>query len=421
MSLNVAQIADTSTRAVFSMLIVLVVGIVFAYFKKIDTQGLSSAGQAISYLYVPAILFYSFAKGLSVDVFEGGGWMLIVLGAVTVPLSALMAYPFMRAGQTPDWFQRWFLFGCTFQNTVAMPLVLIQTICYQIDFAKPPNPANPANATTSELLTSEECIARAQTYLFLYIFVNGLMFWIVAYDIMPSRFDKSVEPATSTATDAEVATSIEVREVEVEAPVLEEKAPRSPLGRAKWLVAHIASLCLRPPIIAQLVGTLVGMVPQLQDLFFAPNAYLSPLTVCVKIFAEASTAVTNLSMACSLGLQICQLTSLWHLFGGDARGLSMRTTAAFVLCRMLAIPGGLFACIYGMSQLGWFPQHDRLLLLTGYMVSATPSANMGVVVPQLLGNHRASGALGLLLLGQYLVAIPSLLLWLSLAFYLTSP
>ncbi|KAH9254234.1 hypothetical protein BASA81_007835 [Batrachochytrium salamandrivorans] len=412
MSLNIGQIADTSTRAVCSMLVVLVVGILFAYFKKIDMQGLSSVGQAISYLYVPAILFYSFAKGLSVDVFEGGGWMLIVLGAVTMPLSTLMAYPFMRVGQTPDWFQRWFLFGCTFQNTVAMPLVLIQTICSQIDFAK-------SNTTTNEFLTSEECIAKAQTYLFLYIFVNGLMFWVVAYDIMPSKFDKTVEPTTTATTDAEVATSIEIREAE--AVVLEEETSPSLLKRMRWLIIHVASLCLRPPIIAQLVGTLVGLVPALQDLFFAPNAYLSPLTVCVKIFADASTAVTNLSMACSLGLQICQLTSMRHLFGGDARGLSIRTTAAFVLCRMLAIPGGLFACIYGMSQLGWFPAHDRLLLLTAYMVSATPSANMCVVVPQLLGNHRASGALGLLLLGQYLVAIPSLLLWLSLAFYLTSP
>lgn len=256
--------------------------------------------------------------------------------------------------------------------------------------------------------------------------VNNLVFWIVAYDIMPSEYDRPKHHADVVAADEdeeqappqdlESQASYQQREQQAET---RPSHFRATLKSCKWLLLHIGGLCLRPPIIAQLLGTVVGLVHPLQEAFFSPTSYLSPVTVCFKIFAEASTAVTNLSMASGLGLEIFQLQSYWHVFGGDAEGLSLRTTWTFVLTRMLVIPGVLFALIYACCTTGVFPA-DRLLQIIAYLVSAMPSANMCVIVPQILGNERASGALGLLVLSQYLVALPSLLIWLSLAFYLTA-
>jgi len=63
---------------------------------------------------------------------------------------------------------------------------------------------------------------------------------------------------------------------------------------------------------------------------------------------------------------------------------------------------------------------DRLLMMILYIECFTPSANMVVVVPQILNNFAASDALALLVLAQYIVALPSMIMWMALAFYLTN-
>jgi hypothetical protein len=277
----------------------------------------------------------------------------------------------------------------------------------------------------------------------LYIFINSLIFWVVAYDIMPSETGHTIL-VTTNASDLEdgresstiqeetppsdppqqpqpqqqqAAAAAHARSTSP-TPSISSPVLRIVLAQLRSLTIHIMFLCLRPPIIAQLLGTLVGLIRPLQVVFFSPTSFLSPVTVIIKIFSDASTAVTNLSMAAGLGLQIFQMSNRRHIFGGSPDGLSLRSTWVFVFTRMFVIPGALFGLIYLLCRAGMFP-NDRLLQITAYMVSATPSANMCVVVPQILGNDKASGALGLLVLGQYLVAMPSLLIWLTLAFYLT--
>jgi hypothetical protein len=101
-----------------------------------------------------------------------GAWVLIILGAVTIPISAILAYPMMVFSQSPTWFRRWFLFGATFQNTVALPLVLIQTICTQVTFAKVDlTNGMPVRDTNNSIiyLNSFECIVRVGFCYFLFV------------------------------------------------------------------------------------------------------------------------------------------------------------------------------------------------------------------------------------------------------------
>jgi predicted permease len=106
MSTTVGTIAEASGRAVASMFIVLLVGVLFAYFKKIDEPGLKSASVAINYLYVPALLFYSFGLGLTVELLTSGAWMLMIIGLASIPISGLIAYPMMLLAKPPEWFGR---------------------------------------------------------------------------------------------------------------------------------------------------------------------------------------------------------------------------------------------------------------------------------------------------------------------------
>jgi hypothetical protein len=324
----------------------------------------------------------------------------------------------MLLSKSPSWFRSWFVFGCTFQNTVALPLVLIQTICTQLTFEV----RIPGQNYTIPL-TTVECIAKSQTYIFLYIFLNSLVFWIIAYDVMPVKTPPTDDfpPPLEDELIVPSTRPIFFRQGSFLSYVGEQVPFRLPKGEKICnSLSHVRKLLLRPPIIAQLIATCVALIPTFQSFFFSPLSFISPLVVVIKIFSDASTAVTNLSMSSSLGLQLFELTHWKHVFGGGlgSHDLSIRTTWMFIITRMFLIPGVLFTLIYCSTLLGLIPQ-DRMLLITSYMLSATPSANMCVVVPQILGNKPASGAMGLLVLGQYLLAMPSLLLWLSLAFYVT--
>lgn len=480
-------------------------------------------------MFVPAILFDSFGAGLSVEAIKTL-WVVAVIGLLTAPLSALVSYPGMVLSRPPVWFREWFMFGATFQNTVALPLVLIQTICSQV---RAPNRDESgavqfdSNGTVL-YLTQPECQTKGELYIFMYVFLHSLLFWVVAYDVMPSkpktivseaeqqdqdqenvpksqspehdmdddelliangetlidrRDDRNGNQVASTSStvlstvsfpelkgipgtkqtflddnpvsesrdpvtvymSGNIASAISVQKrpsklsqddyiagsfyggMETMAAVQavgEDVAPTAHKNQCQkikaktiWLIFHILSLCARPPIIAQLVGMFIGLIKPLQEAFFSPTSVLRPLTLSIKIFAVASTAVTNLSMSGGLGLKMKEI-KVKHLFGGDAEGLSKRTTFGFVFTRMIVIPAVLFGLTYLLQIYQLVPQ-DRLLLMVLYMQTMMPSANMCVVVPQILGNHQASGALSLLVLSQYIVALPSMLLWMSLAFYVT--
>jgi hypothetical protein len=460
-------------------------------------------------------------------------WVVAIVGVVTAPISAIFSYPSMVLSKPPDWFRPWFLFGVTFQNTVALPLVLIQTICSQIR-----SPLRDQSGTivtegngTIVWMDIQECVTQGNLYIFMYIFLHSLLFWVVAYDLMPNKKlaerdssnEADVEDVVVQETPDEKKASSSSREIHsvgtgedhAEAslplgdsrsistindingalapfPNLSEnspnlhndhteshdpvsvymtsslaatlhasprasrmsklaethdyvagsfyggaeqiegmrqvgnnnmpKRPKTFLNKARarliWLFFHTISLCARPPIIAQLLGMFIGLIKPLQDAFFAPASVLRPVTLSIKIFAVASTAVTNLSMSGGLGLKMREIQPR-HLFGGDPNGLSRRATIGFVVTRMLVIPAALFGLTY-LLQVTKLVPNDRLLLMVLYMQTMTPSANMCVVVPQILGDHQASGALSLLVLSQYIVALPTMLLWLSLAFWVTS-
>jgi hypothetical protein len=89
---------------------------------------------------------------------------------------------------------------------VALPLVLIQTICSQFEFVQTDLYTGEVlvdSNATAVLLTSQQCITKAQTYLFLYIFLHGLVFWVVAYDLMPSDHKKKDDEEEEEEEDEE--------------------------------------------------------------------------------------------------------------------------------------------------------------------------------------------------------------------------
>ena len=185
-----------------------------------------------------------------------------------------------------------------------------------------------------------------------------------------------------------------------------------PIRNACWRTGVII---MRPPIISQLLGTFVGLIAPLQRFMYGPDAPLQPITSAIAVYAAAAVPITNFSMAAGLGVKMKTL-SVKHFCGGEPGGITRRTTFLFVVTRMVLIPCVLIGATYAITP--YLPQ-DRLLLMVLYIEAITPSANMVVVVPQILGQHDVADALSLLVLAQYIVALPTMLAFLSLALYLT--
>jgi len=146
------------------------------------------------------------------------------------------------------------------------------------------------------------------------------------------------------------------------------------------VLLRIWLLFIRPPILAQILGMIVGLASPLQDALYGTHSVLQPVAQTIILFAEGGTSVANLSLAVGLGIKLMEIN--WrHLFGGSPGGLSRTTTWAFVLTRMFVIPGVLFFFTWLITPL--LPR-DRLLIMILYIEALTPSANMVVVVPQVV-------------------------------------
>jgi len=371
---HLGAIADASAKAVFTTFVVLLVGVLFAFAGKVDRAGVSVISTTANYIFVPALLFNVFASSLSVGAFAYA-WSAVVVGIVAIPVAGVIAWLVAVLIRVEPYFKEFFVFGVSFSNTVALPLVFSASICSTVSFANIDNNGQVVllpNSTEPETLDSTACNARGVLYIFLYIFINSLIFWIIAFDFMPVKMDippssqeVSHESTTPARDDETVAPP---RPVSSSTPPSLEQPPERPtlvrgdfaagsfMGgpadqerdrrrrRLEVLNAYVAVLpaplkravtrCwllfLRPPILSQLLGMLVGLCAPLQNALYGPTSVLQPVAQTIILFAAGGTSVTNLSLAAGLGIKLKEIN--WrHLFGGAPGGLSRKTTFAFVV------------------------------------------------------------------------------------------
>jgi len=374
---HLGVIADASAKAVFTTFVVLLVGVLLAFANKVDRAGVSVISTTANYIFVPALLFHVFASSLSVGAFSYA-WSAVVVGVVAIPVSGVIAWLVAVLIRVEPYFKEFFIFGVSFSNTVALPLVFSASICSTVSFANIDNDGRVVlkpNSTEADVLSPTDCNTRGVLYIFLYIFVNSLIFWIIAFDFMPVTMD--VPPPSSQDVSQESTpvrdddeTAVAPRPVSSSTqPPPSEPPPSEPpplvrgdfaagsfmMGPAdqerdrrrrrlqvvnayvdalpapvKRAVTRCWLLFIRPPILSQLLGMLVGLCAPLQSALYAPTSVLQPVAQTIILFAAGGTSVTNLSLAAGLGIKLKEIN--WrHLFGGAPGGLSRKTTFAFVV------------------------------------------------------------------------------------------
>ena len=127
---DAGAIAVTALRAVVTVLFVMLAGVVMVRLKLMDAAGVKAISVLLSNLFYPAIIFTAFGSGLSWERLTSGGGWIAVIGGIVIPTSSfLLALPLMLAARCPAHFRLWFLVSLTFGNTVALPLVLAESLC----------------------------------------------------------------------------------------------------------------------------------------------------------------------------------------------------------------------------------------------------------------------------------------------------
>ncbi len=175
---------------------------------------------------------------------------------------------------------------------------------------------------------------------------------------------------------------------------------------------------VKPVVIAQVCGIVVGCIPDVQEFIFASSSWFNSVTAAMAIFPPALLPVLNLVLGGSLGLKLVSMTS-WRRLDLPGVGFKTNSFVAVVLARMVLFPALCFALIYGLTRTCALPK-SRLLTLLFYFVVLTPSANGAIVLAQLAGRTVASQALAVSMLFQYLLGICSMSCFVFGAFLLSA-
>ncbi|CAN0264660.1 unnamed protein product [Ascophyllum nodosum] len=240
-----------------------------------------------------------------------------------------------------------------FQNSAILPLIFINAL----------------------FRGSPERLTRGIAYVSFYLMGWSPVFWSVGKSVLTGHLDDAEKKeGNEDLTDA--------------------GTPKQRSISAKKLVANVRSI-FSPPIVACLVGLVIGLSPPLRWLLMRPGAPLEPLWA----------AFTNLTVAYTPSGVLVLAGSLANCPPGDWFSEETRKTLLAVgTARWLFLPAITSALLFGGVKYGLVPQ-DPMLLFVLLLQSAMPSAQNSVIILQVAGLQDAAGRCARTLCTIYLLSI----------------
>lgn len=370
----------------------------------------SIAGLATQIL-IPCLSVTTLGSRLSLDVLADV-WPVVLFGLtnsiVAFMVGGLTAIP----AKPPLHFRRAYLVSCTFNNVVAVPLVMLQTLCDR-----------------PQLSDEEDCFERASSFVFVHLFGFSLTFWTIGVAYLTG------EAGTSYT----------------------------------W--KQRAYRLLNPPFLAIVFGFFIALTPGVQDFLFGPDAALQFLSSAFATLGSAVVPIMTLLMAASLGHNLRRqgffdwAARTWHRIKCCGKGkadtskhqsetldvfetdiddivlttvgedteepdfvdqvaveqsskeiteqelepISQRTLAWLVISRTMVIPAINWTLVAFVADKLFQEGPDRdLAHLTLLIQSVTPTANLVIVVLQGAGLQRSAESVAQGVVVQYAVAILTL-------------
>lgn len=337
----------------------------------------------------------------------------------------LAKYVLVYLGNPTASFRRFFILGQATTNIIALPLVLITSICSQMKIRKPgyllDQLLTNASITDDDIFFSQtECSETGDFYLLMYGLLIIFFTWTVGVQYVQAREEHEVEKVPDAAPDHETQeTEIpsqgtgspqEVEKVLKEVVATTQDPEESlPIGlRCRTCATSLGKQFLRPINLSQIGGVFIGLVSPIQGVLFNETGFLKPVMVAVEVFAAATVSIVNMIMACSLSLKLQQVETVKDLFGNEAKlGISRRTLFVYAFSRMVFVPGFTFALFWLIETylFTFVPEDDKLMKLVVYLELFTPTANLIVVLAQIVEQRENSEILAMGGLLQYFIGL----------------
>eukprot|EP00924_Labyrinthula_sp_SR-Ha-C_P006267 maker-scaffold_31-snap-gene-1.8-mRNA-1 protein AED:0.16 eAED:0.16 QI:0/0/0/1/1/1/2/0/421 len=413
MSSVVGETLLTTFKAMVTVFVIYFAGFMLVKLKKIDREGVSIFSQASNYLFVPSLLFVRLGSMLSLEVLKYA-YILTVSGlALTIYYFVIAKLVLIPLANCTKRFERWFILGQSIVNYVALPLVLVSSICSQVKIEKPTffMSEEEKNSVETIFFTESECIETGDLYIFMFSALVSLLTFSAGWQYVLHSPDEveSVSTSESTNAAAEVekaeegnkTSPQEIKEQPQTSESPEEKATGIEFAKKCWNM-FLEIFIYRPLNFSQLAAILVGLIDPLRTLLFAPNGVLQSFSAGIAVIGTAATPLINVIIACTLSLKLLSLPNWRALLGGvETLGVSTRTVLLFAFGRMVIIPGITFAWFYFVVN-AIFPE-DKLMKLVALLELFVPTANMTVVLAQIIEQRDNAETLAASMLLHFLV------------------
>jgi len=184
-------------------------------------------------------------------------------------------------------------------------------------------------------------------------------------------------------------------------------------GLKALLASPTAQRILSPPVMASVVGVVVGMNPFLKKIFLSPGAVARPFTEGLRTIGSAYVPAVILTLAGTLQQSVRASRSPGGPSATKQKDVSVATkVTALMIARFIIMPIFGFFLTTNFTRLGLIPR-DPLLHFVLLMQSCMPSAQNSVVILQLDNNDKAAGSMAKTLSLLYIAACVPIAILLS--------
>lgn len=382
-----AEIQTSAIRAVAKLLATCGLGVWSAKQGILDQQALSVLSKLVFHLFQPCLLFVNVAQTVSTQAAKGDngpafllpavGTFQIFLGYVIGKVMSLFMY-----GSDPEHESesKQFLIGTTFGNSGPLPLVFTDALF--------------RTATDTTLLP------RSVAFISLYLLGWSPLFWVVGSVILSKKDDGSMTKAQ----------------------------------KRKVMLNRILS----PPVLASLLGMVVGSNKFLTSLFMPKDGIFHPIFEGMRTLSTGYLPAVLLVLAGSLmtssggggtvassrdaGKKSAYM-KFKESFGISSGKQFFKQVGALYVCRFILMPMIGFAVFEGLQYVApglyTYLKNDPLLLFVVLLETFMPSAQNSVTITQLAGDKEGSAALSRTLLAIYALGTPAITYWLVKLLHLT--
>jgi predicted permease len=403
---DVVALFRMSIESVATLLLQYLAGGVAGYFHVVAEADVRTLSNIMNIFLVPCLSIASLGRGLNVDVFTQGGWVLVAIGFVSSIAYAFIGLGIRFIARPQPEFSRLFIVMLAIPNVVAIPIALSQSLCQY-------------GAFDAEFHGDRrQCAERAMAYTFLYVSLDAINSFVIAVSYLSADSPVSQSGGSGSGGDTALGHESGVGKpsssATLPAAVHVTIAPRSPLQAARQ---QACSLLRRPPVVAMFVGLTVGLVAPLQRALFSDSGALSFVGSAVASLAAAGVPIINLMVAFSLGHKLRSLPRWSDLLGSAEVGISPRTLLVLTLGRMVIVP--LLDGLLLYSMFGILPA-SRLLRVVLFIEMAPPTASIVVLLTHLAKKPALAQLCAFALVPQYLLVPLTLTATLVIALSITA-